>query len=405
MLAKSNLTAFYDTPIDRRAISQERLDLANRTRTNPFPWRGQFSPELIEALLTQFVREGELVLDPFAGVGTSLFECTRKNISCAGAEINPAAVALAETVMFVKRSARERAASFKSARAAIDQQLPSDLPLFSPDRAETDVSEVLAHLVSQHRRGTYLSNILTNTLIRVMQPSKRSGYHAVMHAIQQHESVVMTLPVSSSPCYVYNADARNLPVPDNSFDFVVTSPPYINVFNYHQNNRPAMELLNWNLLRVAKSEVGSNRKHRQNRFLTVVQYCMDMHAALWEMKRVVRPNGRIIIIIGRESNVCGVSFENGALLTAVAEAAGYDLAMRQERKFQNRFGAIIYEDIIHLSVADGQPLLDPREIGVEVLRSRLETGKDDARNDMRSAIGAADSVECSPMFHAEVSRT
>jgi hypothetical protein len=41
------------TPYDT-SIPQERLDLANKFRTSVFPWRGQFSPELIEILLDQY---------------------------------------------------------------------------------------------------------------------------------------------------------------------------------------------------------------------------------------------------------------------------------------------------------------------------------------------------------------
>ena len=67
------------------------------------------------------------------------------------------------------------------------------------------------------------------------------------------------------------ADARRLPIEDDSIEGVITSPPYINVFNYHQNYRRAVELLGWKPLEASRSEIGANRKHRANRFFTVVQ--------------------------------------------------------------------------------------------------------------------------------------
>lgn len=110
-----------------------------------------------------------------------------------------------------------------------------------------------------------------------------------------------------------------------------------------------MELVGWNLLAIAKSEIGSNRKNRQNRFLTVVQYALDMLDALHEMRRLVCQDGRVILVVGRESNVRGVSFNNGLLVAALAVGgAGYHLETRQERKFKNKFGDIIYEEILHL---------------------------------------------------------
>ena len=48
----------------------------------------------------------------------------------------------------------------------------------------------------------------------------------------------------------------------------------------HQNHRAILELLGFDLLHVAASEIGSNRKNRGNRFRTVIQYALDMEASL-----------------------------------------------------------------------------------------------------------------------------
>ncbi len=125
-----------------------------------------------------------------------------------------------------------------------------------------------------------------------------------------------------------HADARCLPVKNQTVDLVVTSPPYVNVFNYHQNNRPAMELLGWNILTVAKSEFGSNRKNRGNRFLTLVQYCVDVLETLLELKRVLKYEGRVVIIVGRESNIRGVSFQNGSIVATLALLSGFRLVQQ-----------------------------------------------------------------------------
>jgi DNA modification methylase len=59
---------------------------------------------LVEALLSKYSSPGDRVLDPFAGVGTTLFEASRKQLASYGTEINPAAIAMATTVMFVPLS-------------------------------------------------------------------------------------------------------------------------------------------------------------------------------------------------------------------------------------------------------------------------------------------------------------
>src|ERR1700678_977835 len=147
------------------------------------------------------------------------------------------------------------------------------------------------------------------------------------------------LPQSAEPIVAAFADARRLPLPDASIDLIVTLPPYINVFNYHQQYRGSVEALGWDVLAAAKSEIGSNRKHRSNRLLTVVQYCLDMAMVLDEMRRVVRPNGRMIVVVGRESNVRKTAFFNAQILAELAvECLNLKVLLQQERKFTNRFG-------------------------------------------------------------------
>lgn len=66
------MTRFEKIPIDKTSISQGELDIDNKTRSNFFAWNGQFSPQFIEALLSHYAHDGDVVIDPFAGSGTTL---------------------------------------------------------------------------------------------------------------------------------------------------------------------------------------------------------------------------------------------------------------------------------------------------------------------------------------------
>ena len=118
------LSEFDHFPIDHSSIPQARLDLVNRYRTSLFPWRGQFSPEFIELMLTEYTHSDSVIADPFVGSGTSLFEAARKSLTCFGAEINPAAVLMARTVRFVNLELFERESYILSAQAIIKKYLP-----------------------------------------------------------------------------------------------------------------------------------------------------------------------------------------------------------------------------------------------------------------------------------------
>ncbi len=168
--------------------------------------------------------------------------------------------------------------------------------------------------------------------------------------------MVRGLPESDAPVTVRHADARNLPLESDSVDLVLTSPPYINVFNYHQKFRCSVEALEWAVLAVARSEIGSNRQNRSNRFRTVVQYCLDMALALREAVRVTKAGSPLMWILGRESAVRGTAFFNGELVAELAVCSlGLTLHMRQERRFRNRYGIDIYEDILHFRATPALP--------------------------------------------------
>ena len=86
---------FAATPLDKASIPQSNLDITERVRTNQLPWSGQFSPQLVEELLNAYAPPDGVLLDPFAGSGTSLVEAARQGLAADGIDINPAAVILA----------------------------------------------------------------------------------------------------------------------------------------------------------------------------------------------------------------------------------------------------------------------------------------------------------------------
>lgn len=395
------LSSFDHIAIDRIEVPQHFLDLKERVRTNLFPWRGQFSPGLVGLLLSTYASTDSQILDPFAGVGTTLFEAARMNLPCVGTEVNPAAIAMAETIIFTGMKSKERRSILEKAQSLLDDEFPDNRgPLFGEVNGLADICFRLSELVKSHNHSEPIRNVLTNVLIRICEIDSPSSKD-IHRAFRQHSEIVESLPHSHQRYSIANADARKVPVADDSIDLVVTSPPYINVFNYHQNNRRAMELLGWDLLHVAKSEFGSNRKHRGNRLLTVIQYCLDMEETLLELYRVMKRECRAIIVVGRESSIRGLSFQNGSLVGALAEGIGFTVSLRQERKFTNRFGATIYEDLIHLTTDRHKPKRGStaRKIALEALTAQIcSCSKEDVIQDLKDAIDQVEKVRSSPLY-------
>jgi len=229
---------------------------------------------------------------------------------------------------------------------------------------------------SRHER-----TIVVNALMQAYgETGTSAGAGELVRAHTRYASVVGELPVAETPIRSEQGDARHIPLANGSIDVVLTSPPYVNVFNYHQNYRRVVELIGHDLLSVARSEIGSNRKHRSNRLLTVIQYCLDMQLALLEIARVLRKGGTAILVVGRESNVLGQRFENGRAIYALAGTCGLTLDRRLERVFVSRYGPRVYEDILVLTAGGkAAPGTDQaRWVARSMLLSARATSTDDS---------------------------
>ena len=392
------------TPLNTLEISPEKLNIENKKRTNPLPWKGQFSPQLVQELLKKYSEPDMAVLDPFLGSGTLFLEAGRATLAAYGTEINPAAITLARIYHFINVSIEERKASLNKLEKLLNETFPIISPIEDSYRngtAETIKADIVG--LAENIHGT-LEKILVEALIVLMdfyKPDLSLG--KAFREWNRLTNLVLSLPFSTHRIEAIHSDARNIPLTDESVNLVITSPPYINVHNYHQQYRASMESLRWNLLEVAKSEIGSNRKFRGNRFLTVVQFCLDIAQTLRELSRVCDADARIIFIVGRESKVRKTKIYNGEIVAEIAhKALGYNIILRQERVFTNRFGQNIFVDILHFSPgvrATASSCLDKsREIAEEVLKGSYKSVPSLVKKDIEMALIDMNKVSPSPLF-------
>ena len=349
-------------------LTEIDLDLEDRDRVSVLPWRGQFSPLTVERLLSALAPCDAVVLDPFVGSGTALIESARRGHSSIGLDINPAAVAFAQCAALASYSPEQR---IRHIAAAMNTAFDSTNLVLQESRI--DVAHALVLLAHTGRSPAAARRRLTE--------------------------VMMSLPAAPVPTQARLGDARATGIEDGSIGFIVTSPPYINVFNYHEYGRPITDSFGWPVLTAARSEIGSNRQNRQNRFRTVVQYSIDMALVLLEMSRVLTEGSTAVLVLGRESRVRGVPFLNGEILACLASGLDlFDRRTRATRSFVNRFGKDIYEDVLvleaskHTTLDKADALRVGRSVGVEALR--------DCQYTPETAVEIAAAIEGSPRIVA-----
>lgn len=384
-------TTYKSLDFDFAVINQCLLDITDKKRSNLFTWNGQFSPQFVEALIDNFAAKEFVVADPFLGSGTVLYECARKGIAASGVELNPSAYYMAKVYEFCNIILSERYSIIESLDTIINNACD-----------ESDSLSALCEIAATSQNAQ-ISNTISLIIVLLDLFNNHFSIDLLKEKWEKIRKTIYELPESKSEILASLADARSLPIANNSVDLIITSPPYINVFNYHQKYRRSVEALGYDVLKIAKKEIGSNRKNRGNRLFTVIQYCIDMAFSIREIIRICKPNSRIIFVVGRESNVLSTSFCNSQLIYNIANGI-FDLPiiLKQQRVFKNRYGQDIYEDILHFCNSDDKinkiSTLQIRElsrqVAVDVLISKINLGiaSEKMLSQFQSAIDNASSI-------------
>jgi 16S rRNA G966 N2-methylase RsmD len=393
-----------DYPLDRQEIAPSILNIETKERSNLLPWKGQFSPQLVEAVLRRFAHNGASILDPFCGSGTVLHEAGRLGMSATGFEINPAAFVLSRTYHQINRTKEQRETTLSNVGLVLERELLPRNGLFGTGTGapSAGVKQKLVNIVSGSSGDVreLLETIIV--LADFFHDIDEKKAHKIWNRVQ---SLVRGLPESAEPIGVHHQDCRTAcNSPD--VDLVLTSPPYINVYNYHQQYRASTQALGWNLLGVARSEIGSNRKHRANRFLTVIQYCLDIAECISVVAGATKDSAMLIFVVGRESNVRGIPFYNSEIVARLAvEAVGLNISLRQERVFTNRFGQRIYEDILYFEkrkVIQRTTGAAARNVARSVLKCAFQVSNDaTVISDLEEALHRAGDISSSPIFKSD----
>jgi DNA modification methylase len=149
-------------------------------------------------------------------------------------------------------------------------------------------------------------------------------------------------------------DSRNLSFSDNYFDYVITSPPYLNAIDYLRGHKLSLvwmknsisnirELRTTNIGAEVQSDL-STEKHildavrafgtidkltvRQRGFL--IRYVKDMDLACSEIRRVLKPEGKVIYVIG-DSSIKGLFVSNSNAIRSLSEYHGLILESIEDR--------------------------------------------------------------------------
>jgi len=389
-------------------LEQNKLDVIRKQRSNYFNWKGQFTPEFIEYLLDCYANENSIIADPFSGSGTVLSESIRKNLACIGFEVNPSAFFMSKFYEYSMYSDEERHKLYNEFRSAIGYDV---MAIPNSSMVYVDSQDYRVSYANLINFSSYVAKNLDEKLIPFMinvlflceKDKKLSLKDSLIKNIIHIRDLFFSLPYTNKSVMANLGDARSFGLQyKNLVDLVITSPPYINVFNYHQNYRGIIECFGYDILKVASCEIGSNRKHRSNRFKTVVQYAIDMGHTIYNTSMALKQNGRMIFVVGRESMVRKTPFYNSRIIEDIVETIpSLQIESINERQFGNRYGECIKEDIITIVKHDVDTDIDLaafEQIGMNHIKNALSYADTELESDLLSIINKKEVITESPIY-------
>lgn len=254
------------------------------------PWVAGFSSSFVGEILDREVARNPqcIVLDPFAGVGTTLVEGVRRGCDVVGFEINPyAALACRVKLEAIRKSPRTVRAAAERLTTTLRKQLrngsgatnstaPSGFrtrdPFFSP---KVERQMLLAKDFINSEKPAWLRRLLNVALGSVMvgvsnysyEPSLgrriSAGKQPILDADLPGILQTQLLRMAQDIEIVQGNDKGNRREPDGrvfnescmaaaterlapgSADVLITSPPYLNNYHYVRNTRPQIYWLDF----------------------------------------------------------------------------------------------------------------------------------------------------------------
>lgn len=313
------------------------------------PYFAKFDPSVPRHFIEKYTTRGEAVVDPFCGSGTTLVEASVVGRHSTGVDANPLAVLISKVKTQVLTSGdrdycRRLASSVVNHPADLERaqvpQIPNVDRWFKP-HVRDELSRVLEACQQSPAgpRRDFLLVAFSRIIIRASNQSGESRYVAVkkehppglcfrlfrdqvlemLEAEAQYAKARKDVTVT-----VVESDTRVVKLPTCSFSLAVTSPPYLNAWDYSLYHRFRLMWLGLELSGFWKREIGMHLRGQRNGGDIVEEYRSDMRRCIENVAKSLRPGARFVIL-NAPAVVNKHHIDTNELLIKEAYGSGFEL--------------------------------------------------------------------------------
>ncbi len=257
-----------------------------------YPYKGKFHPQMIRALLNIIgLKEGETVFEPFSGSGTTALEAQLLGINFIGIDISPLCVIQGKVktesiyvIDEIKKLKSEILANITPNLFQTNENYYNLLNILSKDERVKNfymLARLLAVSDNSRRNRDFVNSFIKNVDLMIL-------------SIEDYVEIKEKLNLKLGDVKIEIGDSRNVKLPDNSVDGIITSPPYSIALDYVQNDIHSLKDLSYDVLKMRDDFIGV-RGNGKNK---IELYNDDMKKSYKEIYRVLKTNKYAVIVIG-----------------------------------------------------------------------------------------------------------
>jgi site-specific DNA-methyltransferase (cytosine-N4-specific) len=307
---------------------------------HPFP--AKYTVDMVEGFINKYTKEGEIVLDPFVGSGTTLLAATLNNRIGIGSDINPIGYLISKykIAFFSKNDIKKLIEFCEQLTEKIEQNDYSYLnnKIIQYESIyhwfKKDIIKILTFIKCQinifFACDKKLEDIcfmaFSSIIVTVSNQESDTRYAAIIKKNLTKETVVnLFLKKLKNIIDIANLDVRRKNILDssnvylinsknvnkkikNKVDFLITSPPYPNTYDYYLYHKHRMMWLNYDYKPVMQEEIGSRREYSSLK-KPIQNFERDLFEVFFSCDKVLKDGAYVMIIIG-DGKIRGEAYDS-----------------------------------------------------------------------------------------------
>ncbi len=330
---------------------------------NFHPYPAKFIPQIPKELILKLSKKGDWILDPFCGSGTTLVEANLSGRNSIGVDVNPISA-----VMSGAKTSKLQENEIKKILDILDE-INNDLMngkkydsieykninlWFKPDVKEA-LSIIRHHVLSSTNKKikAFLSTAFSAIIVKVSNQESDTRYASIEKNISEKDvfylidkkvrSMLKRIRefnevASDCKCDVYLADSTNLSFLKKNIDLIVTSPPYLNSYDYYLYHKHRIFWLGLDYKPAQDKEFGSRHQH-SDLGKGLIDYEESMTKVIKECSKLLKKMGYFCVIIG-DGILKGELIKMNRVMDKIFEKAGYKKVKEivfNQRKYTRTF--------------------------------------------------------------------